>query len=118
MEKDRNLKYVVVSIVIAVISAIIALPFDYRISVGIIVGIVASICNYMILSAQMSLILMSGKFNVISYAIVYLIRYGLLFIPLVLAVLRPDRCNVWAVFGSLFIFKVVMYFEGLRKKVL
>lgn len=118
MEKDRNQKYLIISIVIAVIGAIVALPFDYRISVGIVVGMVASICNYMILSAQMTLILMSGKFNAISYAVVYLIRYVLLFLPLVLAVLRPDRCNVWAVFGSLFIFKVVMYLESFRKKVL
>ena len=118
VEKDRNWKYLGVSIVIAVVGAIVSLVFDYRISIGIVVGMVASICNYMILSAQMTMILMRGKFNVISYALVYLIRFSLLFIPLLLAVLRPERCNVWAVFGSLFIFKVVMYIESFRKKVL
>ena len=118
MEEDRNSKYLVISVVIAVVCAIISLLFDYRISVGIVVGMVASICNYMILSAQMSMILLNQRFGVVSFAIVYLVRFSILFIPLLLAVLRPDRCNVWAVFGSLFIFKIVMYFESFRKKVL
>ena len=118
MLKDSNLKYFKSSIVIAVVGAIISLIFDYRISIGIVVGMLSSILNYLIMSAQMTMILANQKFNVISYTIVYLIRFSLLFIPVLLAVLRPDRCNVWAVFGSLFIFKVVMYVESFRKKVL
>ncbi len=118
MVEDRNGKYFIISIVIAVVCAIISLLFDYRISIGIVVGMVASICNYLILSAQMSLILLSQRFRVWSFTIIYLIRFSILFIPLLLAVLKPDRCNVWAVFGAMFIFKVVMYFESFRKKVL
>ena len=118
MEKDRNVKYLWISAIIAVVSAIVLLLFDYRMSIGVIVGMVASICNYMILSMQMSMILLNQRFRAGSFAIVYLIRFSILFIPLLLAVLRPDRCNVWAVFGSLFIFKVVMYLESFRKKVL
>lgn len=118
MEKDRNQKYIIISVIIAIICAVVSLLIDYRISVGIIIGMVASICNYMILSSQMTMILLSQRFQVFSYLIVYLIRYAVLFIPLLLAVLNPDRSNVWAVFGSMFIFKIVMYVQGFRKKVL
>ena len=118
MEEDRNLKYVKYSAIIAGIGAIVSLLIDYRISIGIVVGMVASISNYMILSAQMTMILLNKRFQVFSYMIIYLIRFALLFVPLLLAVIRPDRCNVWAVFGSLLIFKVIMYSLGFRKKVL
>lgn len=116
--EDSNLKYIKTSVVVAVIGAIVCLLFDYRISIGIVVGMVSSICNYMILSSQMSMILLNQRFKVFSFVVVYLIRFSLLFIPLLLAVLRPDRCNVWAVFGSLFIFKVILYLDSFRKKVL
>lgn len=118
MQEDRNLKYLKYSVVIAVIGAIVSLLIDYRISIGIVVGMVASISNYMILSAQMTMILLNKRFQVFSYMIVYFARFAILFVPLLLAVLRPDRCNVWAVFGSMLIFKVVMYIQGFRKKVL
>ena len=118
MVEDRNSKYLLLSIVIAIVGAIISLVFDYRISVGIVVGIVASVSNYMILSAQMTMILVNRRFSVFSYILIYLIRFSILFIPLLLAVLKPDRCNVWAVFGSLLIFKIIMYVQSCRKKVL
>ena len=118
MEDDRNKKYLYWSIGIAVVCAIVSLLIDYRISLGIVVGMVAAVCNYMILSAQMTMILLNQRFRVFGFVIVYLIRFACLFLPLLLAVLRPDRCNVWAVFGSMLIFKVILYVQGLRKKVL
>ena len=71
MEKDRNQKYIIISIIIAIVCAVVSLLFDYRISIGIIIGMVASICNYMILSSQMTMILLSQRFQVFSYLIVY-----------------------------------------------
>lgn len=117
LENDEK-KYFLWTLLIAGIMSIVSLLVDYRISLGIVIGTLASLVNYGLLTLQMTMIVLNQQMNVIRFAIGYLIRFACLFIPLLFAVYRPEICNVWAVFVALMLFKVVMYVEGIRKKVL
>lgn len=119
MDSSKNDRmYLKLVVKIAIVLTVIGLLIDYRISVGMILGTVASFINYGLLNLQLTGIVLERQMNVISFTFGYLIRFACLFVPLLLGVIYPEYCNVWAVFVALLLFKIVMYFEGIRKKVL
>ena len=100
-----NKKVYIYSGILAALASLICLYFDYRISTGIVIGLLSSYLYFYILNMQFKI--EDGKMNK-GGVLGYFIRIAVIALPLLLACLMPQYFNIFGAFGGVMLFRVVM----------
>ncbi len=94
-----------------VIIALIFLIIDFRVSLGIGLGLVSYALNILIISDTMSDAIEEKVYRPRLYQ-QYWVRMMLLSLPLLTGFVLPQYVNVWGAFLGLMMFKITLYVYG------
>lgn len=101
-----NKKIYIYSGILAIIASVICGFFDWRISTGIIIGVICSFMYFYVLNENFKI----GEDGNISKGGVlgYFVRIGLIALPLLISCLFPKVFNIFGAFGGVMLFRIVM----------
>lgn len=100
--------------IISVVASLICLFFDWRISSGIMIGVLSSFLYFYILNINFKInedgnISKGGVFG-------YFARILVLAVPLLIACLLPDIFNIFGAFAGVMVFRIIMMFMFFIRK--
>ena len=104
----------IVSSIVGIVTSLICLFFDWKISTGIIIGLISSLIYFFILSKTFKLN-DDGSINK-GNALLFIVRIFVIALPLLIACLLPDVFNIFGAFGGVMLFRFVMMFYFFKKK--
>ena len=97
-----------VSALTATILAVIMYFIDFRISTGIIFGYLASTFHLYLITVSMDKMLQKRQVNVFLVLLGSMLRYVIIALPLVIALIFPQYFNIFAVASGFILYKVVL----------
>lgn len=103
---NMNRKIYLYSGILSIIASVICAYFNWRISTGIIIGVICSFLYFYVLNENFKIdengkISKGGIFG-------YFIRIALLALPLLVACLFANIFNIFGAFGGVMLFRIVM----------
>ncbi|MBQ7223408.1 MAG: ATP synthase subunit I [Erysipelotrichaceae bacterium] len=98
-----------------VIIALIFLIIDFRVSLGIVLGLACYALNILIISDTMSDAIEGQAYRPRLYQ-QYWVRMMLLSLPLLMGFVLPQYVSVWGAFSGLMMFKITLYVYGFIRK--
>lgn len=100
--------------IISIVASIVCAFFNYRISLGIIIGALSSFLYFYILNMNFKI---SEDGNISKGGILgYLVRLIVLALPLLIACLLPNIFNIFGAFAGIMLFRIVMMFMFFKTK--
>lgn len=100
--------------VVSLLASAICFYFDWRISTGIIIGVLSSFIYFYILNMNFKI---NEDGNISKGGILgYFIRIIVLALPLLIACLFPNVFNIFGAFGGIMLFRLVMIIMFFIKK--
>ena len=105
-----------ITALITSVAAVICLFIDWRLSVGILSGLLGVTIYTFILNSSLTRILDNGNgFNQFAYILGLLLRLVCLALPLLFGVLYPQVSNIIAAFGAEMTYRIVVYVSEGKK---
>ena len=101
------------SLIVCLLASVVAAFFNWRISTGIIIGAVSSVIYLLLLNATFKI--KDGKISK-GGVVGFFARILVLALPLLIACLLPNYFNVFAVFGAIMVFRIIMMIMFFRTK--
>lgn len=109
-----NKNVYVVSAAVSIFISIICLFFNWKISTGIILGLISSFLYFILLNKNLTFD-ENGSIKKGSF-IFFIVRIMILAFPLLIACLVPQYINIFGTFGGVMIFRIVMIIMFIKKK--
>ena len=99
--------------IIGVFASVVCAFFDWKISTGILAGLLSSYVYFYLLNSQFRI--EEGKINkggILGFGI----RIIVLALPLLVACLLPQYFNIFGAFGGVMVFRIIMMFMFFKQK--
>ena len=109
-----NKQIYIVSSIVGVIASLVCLFFDWRITTGILIGLVSSLV-YFYLLVKSYRVNEDGTLSKGS-GLTLIFRILVLAIPLLIACLLPEYFNVFGAFGGVMVFRIIAYIYFFKQK--
>lgn len=110
---SMNKEIYLYSCIIGVLASIICAFFNWRISTGILIGMLSSYLYFYLLNLQFKVV--DGKVSK-GGIIGYFLRIIVLALPLLLACLLPNYFNIFGAFGGIMAFRIIMMIIYFKQK--
>ena len=104
----EHVRTTIVSSVIVVLLAIVFLFFNRTVSLGLLLGQFFYILYLLLLTKMVDAVLAAANGAKSKVSLGFIVRIALLALPMVIAVLYPEVFNLFAVFGSMFLNRVML----------
>jgi len=99
--------------IIGVFTSAICAFFDYRIALGVILGILSSFLYFYLLNNQFEIV--DGQIKK-GGALGFIVRIMILAFPLLISCLLPNIFNIFGAFGGVMLFRIIMMFTFFKQK--
>ena len=109
-----NKKIYLFSGILAIIASIACVYFNWRISTGIIIGIICSYGYFYLLNKSLN-VKEDGSISK-GGVIGFLVRILLIALPLAISVLLPEYFNIFGAFAGVMIFRIIMIIYFFKQK--
>lgn len=103
-----------ISLLVSIIASLICLFFDWKISLGIILGVISSFIYFYALNKSYKLN-DDGTINRGGF-ILFIVRILIIAFPLLIACLLPNVFNIFGAFGGVMLFRIVMIVYFFKEK--
>lgn len=110
---SMNKEIYLYSSIIGVFASIVCAFFNWRISTGILIGMLSSYLYFYLLNLQFKVV--DGKISK-GGIIGYFLRIIVLALPLLLACLLPNYFNIFGAFGGIMAFRIIMMIIYFKQK--
>ena len=110
---SMNKEIYLYSSIIGVLASIVCAFFNWRISTGILIGMLSSYLYFYLLNLQFKVV--DGKISK-GGIIGYFLRIIVLALPLLLACLLPNYFNIFGAFGGIMAFRIIMMIIYFKQK--
>ena len=100
--------------VLAIIASVVCAYFNWRISTGIIIGIICSYGYFYLLNKSLN-VKEDGSISK-GGVIGFLVRILLIALPLAISVLLPEYFNIFGAFAGVMIFRIIMIIYFFKQK--
>ncbi len=104
----EHVKTTQISSVIIALAAVVFLFFDKTISFGLLLGQLFYILYLLVLTKMVDAVLGTASGGISKVSLGFVLRIVLLALPMVIAALFPETFNLFAVFGSMFLNRVML----------
>ena len=100
--------------IVCLIASLVCLFFNWKISTGIIIGLISSLVYFLLLNKTFK-VKEDGSFSK-GGIIAFLLRIVILALPLLIACLLPNIFNIFGAFAGILLFRIVMIVFFFREK--
>lgn len=100
--------------ILAIIASMVCAYFNWRISTGIIIGIICSYGYFYLLNKSLN-VKEDGSISK-GGVIGFLVRILLIALPLAISVLLPEYFNIFGAFAGVMIFRIIMIIYFFKQK--
>lgn len=109
-----NKQIYIVSSIVGFIASLICLFFDWKISTGILIGLISSLVYFYLLIKSYKINEDGSLHKGSGLALIF--RILVLALPLLIACLLPDYFNVFGAFGGVMVFRLITYVYFFKQK--
>lgn len=110
------MKKIPLYLIVNVILIVGFLFFDYRYSIGILLGSISAYLHFQRMIQHYTNVLGEKKYSMGSHIFYYIINMVILAVPVVLGAFFDNYVSVWGVFIALFVNHICLYIENWNRK--
>jgi hypothetical protein len=110
---DKNVK--VLSVIITIVFSIIFAFINKAVSAGVILGCLVSLLYIQLLTINMNETLVEQQSST-KLIVSKLFRLSIIIISMLIAMIIPEKINIFGVFFGLMIFKIILLILALKRK--